>query len=118
MLTLHITVKRRTPRSECILLSYLLVSSWDKFTKFLKRMALSTKIERIIQGRKIDTGDRVINFTRIAINIPWYVYVRSWRAFVNYRGQQKNCRVCGGADHLAKECPKARGQQNPKQPEA
>ena len=77
-----------------------------------------TKIERIIQGRKIDTGDRVIIFTRIAINIPSYVYVRGWRAFVSNTGQQKTCRVCSGTDHLAKECPKARGQQNLKQPEA
>ena len=115
-----ITVKRRTPRSERIFLSYLLVSSWDKFTKFLKRGIVRNiiRIERIIQGRKIDTGDRVIIFTRIAINIPSYVYVRGWRAFINYRGQQKTCRVCSGTDHLAKECPKARGQQNPKQPEA
>ena len=36
----------------------------------------TTKIERIFQGRKIDTGDRVIIFTRIAINILSYVYVR------------------------------------------
>ena len=61
-----------------------------------------TKIERVIQGPKIDIGDRVIIFTRIATNIPSYIYVRGWCAFVNYRGQ------CG-INHLAKECPKARG---------
>ena len=75
-------------------------------------------MERVIQGRKIDTGDRVIIFTRIAINIPSYVYVRGWRAFVNYRGRQKTCRVCGDFDHLAKDSPKARRQQDPKQPGA
>ena len=70
------------------------------------------KIERVIQGRKVDTGNRVIIFARIATNIPSYVYVRGWHGFVNYRGQQKTCRLCSAIDNLAKDCPKARKQQD------
>ena len=51
------------------------------------------KIEKVIQGRKVDTGDRVIIFSKIVKNIQSYVYVRGWRGFVNYRGQMKTCRL-------------------------
>ena len=36
----------------------------------------TSKIEKVIQGRKIDTGDRVVCFTKIARNIPSYDFVK------------------------------------------
>ena len=58
------------------------------------------KIEKVIQGRKVDTGNRVIIFAKIMTNIPSYVYVRDWHGFVNYRGPMKTCRLCGDIEHL------------------
>ena len=68
------------------------------------------KIEKVIQGRKIDTGDSVVCFTKIARNIPSYVFVKGWQAFVRYRDQIQTCRNCGDIDHFAKDCPRAKRQ--------
>ena len=46
-----------------------------------------TKVEKVIQNRKIDTRERIIMFTSITVNIPSYVHVCGWKAFVKYRGQ-------------------------------
>ena len=66
-----------------------------KVLKFYGIVKGINKIEKVIQDRKVDTGDRVIIFAKIFRNIPSYVYVRGWRDFVNYRGQMKKCRLCG-----------------------
>ena len=122
MLTLHITVKSRTePQDQSV---YFSVIYWYRVGQIYEAFKVYgivhdiTKIERIIQGRKIDTGDRVIIFTRIAINIPSYVYVRGWHAFVNYRGQQKTCRVCGSTEKSVQKLEVNKTRSNPKQPEA
>ena len=75
-----------------------------------------SKIEQVIQGRKIETRDRVGCFTKIARNIRSYVFVKGWQAFVRYRGQIQTCRICGDIDHHAKDCPRAKRQNKPSQP--
>ena len=69
-------------------------------------------ITKIIQGRRIDTGDRVLVFKRLARNIPSYVFVRGWRAFVKYAGQPITSRICGLTGHFAKDCPKSNKKSN------
>ena len=38
-------------------------------------------------------------------NIPSYLYVRGWKAFVKYNGQQQTCRKCKKTGHIARDCP-------------
>ena len=64
-------------------------------------------------GKRIDTGDRAIIFKRINVNIPSYIFVRGWRAFVNYIGQLRTCRVYGCTGHLAKACPRLKKESEP-----
>ena len=62
-------------------------------------------ITKVIQGRRIDTGDRVLIFKQVRHHIPSYVFVRGWRAFVKYAGQ--TCRICGLTGHFVKDCPES-----------
>ena len=56
-------------------------------------------------GINIDTGKIFIYFSKITTNIPSYVEVRGWNAYVYYAGQLRTCRICGEPDHLGKDCP-------------
>ena len=55
-------------------------------------------------GQKLDTGDLVVTFKKINKDIPSYVTVRGWKAFIMYRGQPKTCRSCGKVDRFAMDC--------------
>ena len=55
-------------------------------------------------GQKLDTGDRVVIFKKINKDIPSYVTVRGWKAFIMYRGPPETCRSCGKVGHFAKDC--------------
>ena len=79
-----------------------------------------TRLTKILHGRMIDTGDRVLVFKELQKEIPSYVQVRAWNAFVRYNGQLQACRVCSLAGHFAKDCPrnnKKSGDQQQKPPE-
>ena len=65
-----------------------------------------TRLTKILHGRKIDTGDRVLVFKELRKEIPSYVHVRIWNAIVRYNGQLQTCRVCSLAGHFAKDCPR------------
>ena len=56
-------------------------------------------------GKRILNGEWCLHFTRLAKQIPSYVSVRGWTAYVNYRGQPKTCRICDGRGHIARDCP-------------
>ena len=71
-------------------------------------------ITKVIQGRRIDTGDRVPIFKQVRHHIPSYVFVRGWRAFVKYAGQPQTCRICGLTGHFAKDCPKSQKEAGAK----
>ena len=64
-------------------------------------------ITKVIQGRRIDTGDRVLIFKQVRHHIPSYIFVRGCRAYVNYAGQPQTCRICGLTGHFAKDCHKS-----------
>ena len=72
-----------------------------------------TVLSKIIHGRKIDSGDRVIIFKELKKEIPSYVYVRGCRAYVKYNGQPQICRVCDLTGHFAKDCPASRKPNQP-----
>ena len=72
-------------------------------------------ITKTLFQKRFDTGDRFVIFKALAKDIPSYVRIRGWNAYVKYEGQPKTCRVCGQLDHLAKDCPnnlRKRPQQN------
>ena len=78
-------------------------------------------VTKLMYGRRIDTGDRVLIFRKINRHIPSYTFVRGWRAFVKYNGQQQTCRVCGSTTHFAKDCPvnkKDKRESENKEPES
>ena len=66
--------------------------------------------------RNLDTGNWFIYFNILAKPIPSYVSVRGWRAYVNYFGQPKTCRICDGQGHLARDCPTNRKENDQDQP--
>ena len=60
-------------------------------------------VTKVIQSRRVDTGDRILMFKRLARRIPSYVFIRGWRAFIKYTGQPLICGVCGLTTHFAKD---------------
>ena len=74
----------------------------------------------VIGYQKVDLNRRcAVVFKSVQKNGPLsYVYGKGWYGFVNYRGQMKTCRLCGDIEHLAKDCLKARRQQDFSQSEA
>ena len=79
---------------------------------FFGDISEGNSITKIIQGCRIDTGDRVLVFKRLARHIPSYVFVRGWRAFVKHTGQPLTCRICRLTGHFAKYCPKSNKKSN------
>ena len=60
------------------------------------------QVTRVMFGKKLDTGDRVVIFKKIYKAIPSYITVRGWKAFIMYRGQPKTCLSCGKVGHFTK----------------
>ena len=78
-------------------------------------------VTKLMYGRRIDTGDRVLIFRKINRHIPSYIFVRGWRTFVKYNGQPQTCRVCASTTHFAKDCPvnkKDKRESENKEPES
>ena len=66
--------------------------------------------------RKVHTGDWFTYFDVLLMLIPSYVTVRGWKEYVNYRGQPMTCRICDGRDHIAKDCPTKKRDDDQDQP--
>ena len=62
-------------------------------------------VTKVMHGRCINTGNRVIIFSTLEKHILSYVFVCGLRAFVKYLGQPQTCRICGLTGHFAKNCP-------------
>ena len=71
------------------------------------------QVTKFRYDKRIDTGARAIIFKRINVNVPSYIFVRGWHAFVNYIGQLRTCRICGCTGHLAKDCPRLKIKSEP-----
>ena len=54
---------------------------------------------------------------RLAKQIPSYMMVRGWKAYVSYHGQPKTCRICDGRGHIARDCPLHKDNKEQEQPE-
>ena len=48
-------------------------------------------VTKVLYNRRIDIGDRIVIFKRIARHIPSYVFIRGWTAFVKYAGEPLTC---------------------------
>ena len=70
------------------------------------------KITKFMYGTRIDTGDRVIIFKRIIVNIPSYVFVRGWRGFVNYSGSYGLIEFVAALDDWQRITPDQRKNQS------
>ena len=103
--------KKRIPPKSRVLVAELPICITDLeicgvFRNYGKIFSVN-KVEKVIQNRKIDSGERIITFTftSITVNIPSYVHVSGWKAFVKYKGQEQTCRRCSQTGHMAKDCP-------------
>ena len=63
------------------------------------------RVTRVIRGRQIDTGERIIFYTTLFRDIPSYVFLKGWQVAFKYAGQPKTCRFCQGEGHFARDCP-------------
>ena len=79
----------------------------DAFEEYGEIQSIESRFKQY-HGLRMNTGQRTITFSQIIKNIPSYVTVRGWKAYVYYSGQQKTCRNCGETNHLAKGCPRNR----------
>ena len=79
----------------------------DAFEEYGEIQSIESRFKQY-HGLRMNTGQRTITFSRIIKNIPSYITVRGWKAYVYYSGQQKMCRNCGETNHLAKDCPRNR----------
>ena len=61
-------------------------------------------ITKVIYQRRIDTGDKLVFFTSLHKDIPSYLNIRGWKAFLRYNNQPQTCRLCDKTGHFAKEC--------------
>ena len=64
------------------------------------------QVTKVLFGKKFDTGDRVVIFKKIHKDIPSYVTIRGWKAFIMYRGQPKTCRSAEKLAILPRIAPK------------
>ena len=68
------------------------------------------QIQKDFRGHKLYTGDWSITFQKLDKEIPSYVLVRRWLAYVNYQGQKKTCRLCEQSGHFYADCLKRKNQ--------
>ena len=66
------------------------------------------RVTKVIQGRQIDTGERIIFYITLVDDIPSYMFLKGWQVAFKYAGQPKTCRLCQGEGHFARDCPSRR----------
>ena len=74
-------------------------------------------VKKPYYDRQLCNGDWCILFDVLRESIPSYVNVRGWNAYVTCQGQAKTCRICHNTDHLARDCPTRKNNQDQDQPE-
>ena len=68
-------------------------------------------IYRDFQGYKLPTGDWSVSFEKLETDIPSYVMIRGWLAYIKYEGQPQTCRKCGQSGHVFTSCPQRRQKE-------
>ena len=61
-------------------------------------------VKRTYRRNTYDTGERVLIFKKLEQDIPSYVKINGYLAYVKYNGQPATCRMCGETGHLAADC--------------
>ena len=61
-------------------------------------------VNRTYRRNTYDTGERVLTFKKLERDIPSYVKINGYLAYVKYNGQPATCRMCGETGHLAADC--------------
>ena len=61
-------------------------------------------VNRTYRRNTYDTSERVLIFKKLVVDIPSYVKINGYWAYVKYNGQPATCRLCGETGHLAAEC--------------
>ena len=61
-------------------------------------------VNRTYKRNTYDTGERVLTFKKLVLDIPSYVKINGYLAYVKYNGQPATCRMCGETGHLAADC--------------
>ena len=62
-------------------------------------------IYKDFRGYKLPTGDWSVSFERLHVDIPSYVLIRGWSAYIKYEGQPQTCRNCNQTGHIFANCP-------------
>ena len=60
-------------------------------------------ITKTLYERRYDTGDRLVIFSALSKDIPSYLDIKGWKAFIRYNNQLKTCRICEQTGHFAKD---------------
>ena len=68
-------------------------------------------IYKDFRGSKLPTGDWSVSFERLDADIPSYVLIRGWLAYIKYEGQPQTCRQCGKSGHVFASCPQRKRKQ-------
>ena len=62
-------------------------------------------IYKDFRGYKLPTGDWSVSFERLNVDIPSYILIRGWSAYIKYEGQPQTCRNCNQTGHIFANCP-------------
>ena len=66
---------------------------------------------RDFRGYNLPTGDWSVSFERLERDIPSYVLIRGWLAYIKYDAQPQTCRQCGQSGHVFASCPQRRQKE-------
>ena len=69
------------------------------------------RIQRNFHGFHLYTGDWAVTFDELDKEIPSYVMVRGWLAYVKYDGQTQTCCQCSQSGHVFVNCPQRKQEE-------
>ena len=69
-------------------------------------------IHKDFRGYKLPTGDWNVSFEKLDTDIPSYVLIRGWLAYIKYEGQPETCRKCNQTGHVFANCPQRKREED------